>query len=281
MDLMERGMNLSVENAEFPALNHTMNSLQLNVLEHGLLRTGREWNFPGLSSPFNRLYFILSGGATVKNERNDLTMEAGNMYLIPLRNAYDYACPSEMSKFYIHFRVELVPGQDLFEGCELCMAKPVDGGFVRELIEKAQSGKITDTVALKGMLTGCVAAFLEPRADEIRERLEVSRKYADLYQYIREHCCADLRVKDIAGHYGIPLTNLSKSFKAATGQSLKKYIESKVLQKAQEKLLVTDMPVKDIAYSLRFSDEFHFSRFFKRHCGISPSQYRQRSNHYK
>ena len=35
-----------------------------------------------------------------------------------------------------------------------------------------------------------------------------------------------------------------------------------------------DRTIRDIAYDLEFSDEFNFSRFVKRLCGLPPSQLR-------
>jgi len=35
------------------------------------------------------------------------------------------------------------------------------------------------------------------------------------------------------------------------------------------------MASKEIAYSLNFDDPSHFAKFFKTHCQVSPSEFRQ------
>ncbi|NSW89572.1 MAG: helix-turn-helix transcriptional regulator [Firmicutes bacterium] len=47
-----------------------------------------------------------------------------------------------------------------------------------------------------------------------------------------------------------------------------------IIHKAKEELLTSNSSIKEIAYKLKFSDEFYFSRFFKKHTGIPPSKYR-------
>jgi len=61
MDKFEGGMYFFVKNIEFNSFNQIINSVNLKILEHGLLNAGKDWNFPGLNSPFNRLYFVISG----------------------------------------------------------------------------------------------------------------------------------------------------------------------------------------------------------------------------
>lgn len=268
-------------NREFESFNEVINGIRLKVLEHGFLNTGPEWKFLNLSSPFNRLYFVISGSARIKNDSNDLELKSGNVYLIPLNNTYDYICEEALNKFYIHFRIELVPDYDLFQGCKYCSSTPADMDTVESLIQYAKNGGIGDFIRCKGVILDFIGRLLEPFSNNINEQMRLSSKYEQVYKYIRENCYADLRVNEIAESLNISLTNLSRSFKNDTGMNLKKLIESKVMQRAQEMLLVTDMPVKEIAYELRFHDEFYFSRFFKKCTGISPHKYRQRNNTFK
>ena len=274
-------MYFFVENLEFESLNAVINNTRFKILEHGFLNTGSEWKFTNLSSPFNRLYFVISGSARINNEYNDLELKGGNVYLIPLYNTYDYICENSLNKFYIHFRIELLSEHDLFEGCRYCSSLPVDNGIMDILVQSAKSGGIGDFIRCKGIFLDYIGRFMAPYSDNINEQIQLSSKYEQLYRYISENCYADLRVNELAESMNTSLSNLSRSFKYDTGMNLKKFLEKKIIHKAQEMLLVTDRTVKDIAYELRFLDEFHFSRFFKRCIGISPNKYRQRNNTFK
>lgn len=267
-----------MKNIEFESFNEIINEFKFKILEHGHLYAGQDWKFLNLSSPFNRLYFVMSGSAIIKNKHHHIELKEGNMYLIPLYNKYDYICNNTLHKFYIHFRIELLPGHDLFEGCKECKSQPIDLKLIEEMVKLGRSGDVSGLLHCKGILLSCISNFLTYNTYKICEQIKITTKYQRLYEYITNNCYANLRVNDIANYLNIPLTNLSKNFKNDTGLTLKRYIDQKVIQKAQEQLLVTDKSIKSIAYGLKFSDEFHFSRFFKKYVGLPPNQYRQRNN---
>lgn len=281
MDIIERSMYLIVENIEFNSFNQVINNIHFNILEHGFLHAGQDWNFTKLSSPFNRLYFVIAGKGHVSNDLGSIDLEGGNAYIVPLNTTCDYSCDTELHKFYIHFRIELIPGHDLFEETNDFRSLPVDNSIVEELVKSAGSGQIGDMVKAKGILLEFIGNLISLCPNNLNEQMKMSNHYIQLYSYIKSNCYADLRVKNIAKHLNVPMTNLSKNFKNDTGLTLKKYIDDKIVQKAQELLLTTTLPIKNVSYELHFLDEFHFSRFFKNKIGISPNKYRQRNNNFK
>ncbi len=82
--------------------------------------------------------------------------------------------------------------------------------------------------------------------------------------------------RGFAKTYGTTAHAFSTAFSASIGLSPKEYIHRRLNQEAIQLVLNTDLKVKKIADKLRFSSEFHFSRFFKTFNGVSPSRYRQR-----
>jgi AraC-like DNA-binding protein len=270
-----------MDNIEFKFFNDFINKVQFKILEHGYLKAGSDWKFMQLSSPFNRLYFVLKGTAGIHCGSEHIRLEPGKMYLIPLNNTCDYICSNILNKFYIHFRLEFIPGHDLFEGYKPCEGLPFEEYLVRELIDSGRQGDINGLLNCKGILLSCISRFIQENSEHLQEQIKLSSKYEKLYGYIMNNCNAELRVTEIARYMNLPLVNLSKNFKNDMGTTLKKFLDGKIIQKAEEMLLVTDKAVKEIAFELKFSDEFHFSRFFKRYTGLSPSLYRQRNNTFK
>ena len=65
-------------------------------------------------------------------------------------------------------------------------------------------------------------------------------------------------------------------FREVTGKSVKKFILSIKIDRAMELLRETDMPVREIAEAVGYSDQNYFSRMFRREVGVSPSKYRRR-----
>ena len=54
-----------------------------------------------------------------------------------------------------------------------------------------------------------------------------------------------------------------------------RYINGKRLEIAMSKLVYGDLPIAEIARSVGFCDQFHFSKTFRAETGESPSQYRK------
>jgi transcriptional regulator GlxA family with amidase domain len=76
--------------------------------------------------------------------------------------------------------------------------------------------------------------------------------------------------------------NLSSSrlrhlFKAETGQSFGHYLKEARVKRAQVLLRTTFMSVKEIMHHVGIRNQSHFTRDFKEACGLSPTQYRIRS----
>ncbi|WP_158796459.1 AraC family transcriptional regulator [Pedobacter sp. L105] len=68
--------------------------------------------------------------------------------------------------------------------------------------------------------------------------------------------------------------HLSKTLKEITNKTCSELIDELVITEA--KILLEDMgqSVAKVAEYLNFSDQFFFSKFFKRHTGMNPSQYK-------
>jgi len=66
-------------------------------------------------------------------------------------------------------------------------------------------------------------------------------------------------------------------FKAGTSVSPKHYMRDLRIRQAQVLLRGTFLSVKEIAAKVGFGDRSHFSRDFKKICGMSPSHFRAKS----
>lgn len=68
-----------------------------------------------------------------------------------------------------------------------------------------------------------------------------------------------------------------KLFKAYTGISPGQFYIQLKIEKAKELLADQHIPIKEIAYELKFDSYFYFSKLFKEKTGLTPSAFRQRS----
>ena len=99
-----------------------------------------------------------------------------------------------------------------------------------------------------------------------------------LYQvqkYIDQNFAQDIKIKDLADPFYINFYYLSHTFKELTGYSPKQYLLLNRLTYSKELLAQTALSVGEIAVRCGFSDANSFIRTFRRHYGMTPSQYRR------
>ncbi|GAA4322418.1 AraC family transcriptional regulator [Mucilaginibacter gynuensis] len=68
---------------------------------------------------------------------------------------------------------------------------------------------------------------------------------------------------------------LSQTIKEITGKTAGEFIDEMVLMEAKILLNDLSLTIGQVASYLNFSDQFFFSKYFKKQAGISPSQYRK------
>ena len=66
--------------------------------------------------------------------------------------------------------------------------------------------------------------------------------------------------------------------KAETGKTAQEYISLRLFNYAKSQLASPELSIKEVAASLGFLYPQHFVRFFKKHAGITPSEYRNHMN---
>jgi AraC family transcriptional regulator, transcriptional activator of pobA len=91
----------------------------------------------------------------------------------------------------------------------------------------------------------------------------------------------DFTVTHEAGHYaaalGVTTGTLSRTLTKLSGRSTKQLITDRVILEAVRLLRFSDLQVKEIAAKLGFSDQFAFSKAFKRQRGEAPLDFRERA----
>lgn len=98
--------------------------------------------------------------------------------------------------------------------------------------------------------------------------------YSDIVDFIQLHIAENIRVADIADHFGYNPKYLSHLFSQITGIPLKQFIQNKKIDSANFMLTDTNLPISDIAKELGFPDSHNFSRAYKKSTGLTPSEYR-------
>ena len=77
----------------------------------------------------------------------------------------------------------------------------------------------------------------------------------------------------LCNHLAIGRTRLYSKIKSITGNSLGDYIREIRITKAAELLMTTDNNISEVMYMVGISSNSHFSKAFKQHHGMTPSEF--------
>ncbi|MBB6735587.1 AraC family transcriptional regulator [Cohnella zeiphila] len=83
--------------------------------------------------------------------------------------------------------------------------------------------------------------------------------------------------RDVAGSLHLSLDHAAKLFKQASGLSPGEFVHAVRHREARRLLRETDLSVERVGESVGYGDIHYFSRVFRRHEGISPTDYRKLS----
>lgn len=108
----------------------------------------------------------------------------------------------------------------------------------------------------------------------LKNKYDYSRPVTQCIDYIYYHLHDKLTVQTLAEHVNLSSSYLSTLFKKETGMPVIDYILERRLNSAKYLLQYTDMSCSDIAYTLVFGTQSHFTQMFHRKFGITPKQYR-------
>lgn len=82
-------------------------------------------------------------------------------------------------------------------------------------------------------------------------------------------------VQAYASQLNITPKYLTETVKEISGKSAGEIIDDFVIQEAKIILSDSNLSISEVAEELHFSDQSFFGKFFKRHTGISPKEYRK------
>lgn len=98
------------------------------------------------------------------------------------------------------------------------------------------------------------------------------------FEILEMNCRKHHDVKYYAEMLSMTPDNLTKIIKEFTGKTAKRFIIEAVILEAKNLLRSEDLYISNIREELQFPNYSSFSKFFKRHTALSPSQYRSRLN---
>jgi AraC-like DNA-binding protein len=94
-------------------------------------------------------------------------------------------------------------------------------------------------------------------------------------EYVEEHLSENIELETLADIAGLSKWHFARAFKQSVGTPPHFYLVQRRLERAQELLAETDLPLAQIALKIGFSDQSHFSRRFRTLLGLTPRSFRR------
>lgn len=99
----------------------------------------------------------------------------------------------------------------------------------------------------------------------------------DVKRYIREHIDEPLTREVLAVIACFSVSHFHRIFTAQTGENIARYVRRVRLERAGRKLRMGAVDITEIALAAGYDTHAAFSKAFKGHFGLSPSEFRQLS----
>jgi len=103
-----------------------------------------------------------------------------------------------------------------------------------------------------------------------------SRLAEEVSDYLTFHLDEDLTMQTVAGHFGVSREHLSRVFHRHFGITYQQYVLNRRLASARRLLMESNgLSLLDIALATGFQSHSSFSRVFRKHEGVAPTQFRK------
>jgi AraC family transcriptional regulator len=153
-------------------------------------------------------------------------------------------------------------------------------GLVGRLWEEAKEGGGRGKLYADGLTLALLGLLVEShgvcRKDGGRSQARLSRvEYLTIRDFIQANLSSDLSVDELAALVGLSPTYFHRAFKASFGITPHAFVTDQRVTAACRLLrLERQQPIAEIAVSLGFSSQAHFSHTFRQRTGLTPGRWR-------
>jgi len=258
------------------ALGDARVRLQCDFWVWGCRYQPAEITFEHPAPPFNRLFLFFGQGGRIRMNGRAYGLRPEVFYLLPEQCPFQATYPAGATLMFLHF-----------SAADQCLHRVFDGekglleldcpGLARLFGEHRQAEWDGE---LESAAMGAIWRLLTP---EIRcgmaARASLMRSFGPLFSVLETTPPARVRIAELAETMGLSPGALARRFERRFGHPLKKFIDARTLQAAQQMLLGSEQPATAIARALGFEDVHYFHHFFRGQTGCTPQEFRRALKH--
>lgn len=262
-----------------------------------------DWSRRPYQNNFFEIVYVSNGVGNQCIAGVEFEYREGNIFLLPPLNCHSYTIkePSRFIfiKFLDNFFLHGGAGVDYkgwFESVSYILANynRVPGDIISSESERKCIIAIIQIIVAEhlsrdgysnAIVSGMMISVLNLLARNIERKFadninQNDSRFGSILRYINSNLMDAelLKLPALATHFGISKSYFSEYFAKNAGVKLSEYILKAKLKLAETYILHTDNSLKEIAYSLGFTDSSHLSNSFKKHYSMTTSEFRERSS---
>ncbi|RCW48901.1 AraC family transcriptional regulator [Paenibacillus prosopidis] len=237
------------------------------------------------------LFVQTKGHLYIADEEEQHVLQEGDFLLMAPRTKQFGYLKSDCSFYWLHFTAEeQSAGSNLIEAYEpkagsiIIPSKGTLNSTDKIIVMMKQ---LQDSVrnyqdqTLNNYLTTSILCELYNQSYLIKnapiKKLKQLQLYNDIVDYIKWNRFEQLKVSQIADHFGYNMKYLSHLFSTIAGVSLKQFILQQKIEAASFLLTDTNQTINEIALQLGYHDSHHFMKSFKQMTNLTPTGFRNAS----
>ena len=206
------------------------------------------------------IHLCLCGSGRLFNSRGEHKVKAGQLFIIRKGEITTYTADKEDPWHYVW--ISFIGGRaSIFENTKDVYDSP--RGFAERLSEYVMAGVRSPDIY--------ISLLYELMYELLTKEPEPQDKLTEIHRYIKYEYMRIGGAADVAREFGFDRSYLYRIFKARYGTGIKSYI-TKVRMTHAETMLRGGSSVSDTAVMVGYSDEFNFSKAYKKYFGYPPSR---------
>jgi AraC-like DNA-binding protein len=146
-----------------------------------------------------------------------------------------------------------------------------------ERVFKRMTGtRPSDAAACHAAVAEMVALLFQVRLnDPAGFRADIPDAIRDAMQHMRLYYSKPIRVGELARSVGMPESSFTRQFRKSVGTSPIAWLRHERIKQAKRRLMDSDDPIKEVARQVGYSDQYFFSKDFKKMTKLTPTQFRE------
>jgi AraC family transcriptional regulator, transcriptional activator of pobA len=249
---------------------------------------------PALRRQFNLIYLLISGEHDVKLGAEHLQLNPNDLVIVPENMLYASDHIKNCKGYCIHFKPEILKPQLTkplseefpyfhFDAPHIINLNDAESDVIQDafknIIEEYKRNSPEKDFLLCNLILILLFRIREiyrVHVKELKKNTSRRAQIANRFKLLAENKFIEMRtVNEYADLLHITPKYLSDAVNETFGRSPLQIIHDLLLLEAKVQLRSTDQSISEIAYSLKFEDQSHFTHFLKKRTGLSPSAFRK------